>query len=199
MLNNIYHTIMNWIDEERHKKLRRKSVICERIDEVLRKREEKIFDFITRPSRSLRYAVTSAKHSFVVDIEKRQCSCGLWQLGGLPWRPKRCRQKDASERAEAAAKIAAEKEAKKNDGVFRASRKGSVIHCKICGALGHNARSCPRRSLSSIASERGSQPATSSRKNKGKATISTFQLVPCTTTGDGGSQAATTQRKKRKT
>ncbi|GAA0151357.1 hypothetical protein LIER_10092 [Lithospermum erythrorhizon] len=39
-----------------------------------------------------------------------------------------------------------------NDGVFGASRNGSVIHCKICGAHGHNARS-PRRSLPSIVSK----------------------------------------------
>ncbi|GAA0169938.1 hypothetical protein LIER_24315 [Lithospermum erythrorhizon] len=121
----------------------------------------------------------------------------------LPGRPKRCRQKDTSERVEAAAKIAgekaAEKVAKKNDGVFWASRKGSVIHYKICGAPGHNARSCPRRYLPSIASERGSQPAPSSWKSKGKATVSASQPAPCTTTEEGGSQAATTQRKKRKT
>ncbi|GAA0171748.1 hypothetical protein LIER_41213 [Lithospermum erythrorhizon] len=84
MLNNIYHTIMNRIDKECQKKLRRKGVGYERIDEVLRKREEKIFDLFTRPSGSPRCEVTSAKHIFVIDIEKRQCSCGLWQLGRLP-------------------------------------------------------------------------------------------------------------------
>ncbi|GAA0167724.1 hypothetical protein LIER_40434 [Lithospermum erythrorhizon] len=103
----------------------------------------------------------------------------------LPGRPKRYRQKDASEIAEATTNITVEKAAKKNDGVFWASRKGSVIHCKICGALGHNARSCPRRSLLSTTSEGGSQPAPSSRRSKGKATISTSHPAPCTTTEEG--------------
>ncbi|GAA0155948.1 hypothetical protein LIER_38188 [Lithospermum erythrorhizon] len=64
---------------------------------------------------------------------------------------------------------------------------------------GKGKRNCPRRSLPFIASEGGSQPAPSSRRSKGKATISASQPAPCTTTEEGGSQVAATQRKKRKT
>ncbi|GAA0145576.1 hypothetical protein LIER_42870 [Lithospermum erythrorhizon] len=48
------------------------------------------------------------------------------------------------------------------DGVFRASRKGAVKHCKICGIAGHNARSCPCRSEL----EEGSQPTPARKKRK---------------------------------
>ncbi|GAA0145005.1 hypothetical protein LIER_36053 [Lithospermum erythrorhizon] len=60
-------------------------------------------------------------------------------------------------------------------------------------------RSCPRRSLPSTVSEGGSRHAPSSRRSKGKATVSASQPAPYTTTKEGGSQAATIQRKKRKT
>ncbi|GAA0173101.1 hypothetical protein LIER_41458 [Lithospermum erythrorhizon] len=48
------------------------------------------------------------------------------------------------------------------EGVFKASRKGVVIHYKICGVVAHNARTCPRKPA-----DGGSQPTqTKSKKTK---------------------------------
>ncbi|GAA0156766.1 hypothetical protein LIER_14177 [Lithospermum erythrorhizon] len=61
-------------------------------------------------------------------------------------RPKRCRRVDPSEQRDKAEKADAEKAKKvKPEGVFKASRHGTVIHSKICGTPSHNARNCPRR------------------------------------------------------
>ncbi|GAA0166791.1 hypothetical protein LIER_21868 [Lithospermum erythrorhizon] len=84
MLNTIYHTIMTRIVEEREKKLKCKGSVGSRIDKVLEKREETLYDFIVKASGSPRYEVTSTHHSFLVDIEKKECSCVLWQLGDTP-------------------------------------------------------------------------------------------------------------------
>ncbi|GAA0145792.1 hypothetical protein LIER_36191 [Lithospermum erythrorhizon] len=59
-------------------------------------------------------------------------------------RPKRYWQKDVVERVEEDEKKAAEKSKKMQaEGVSKALRKGIFIHCKICGAVAHNARTCP--------------------------------------------------------
>ncbi|GAA0171278.1 hypothetical protein LIER_25350 [Lithospermum erythrorhizon] len=111
MLNTIYQTIVTRIEEEREKKLRWKGIVTPR------------------------YEVSSVQYSFVVDMEKKHCSYPHIlspDMRVLPGRPKRCRTKDATERAEEAEKQAIEKAKKKqNDGVFKASRKGAIIHCKI--------------------------------------------------------------------
>ncbi|GAA0169628.1 hypothetical protein LIER_24070 [Lithospermum erythrorhizon] len=89
----------------------------------------------------------------------------------LPGKPKRCRQKEASERREEAKKKAVEKEkAKKRqaDGIFKTSRKGAIIHYKICGTSYHNARSCP----CIYEMEGGSQPAPTRKKRKTEASSS---------------------------
>ncbi|GAA0144821.1 hypothetical protein LIER_36013 [Lithospermum erythrorhizon] len=182
-------------------------------------REKKIYEYITRASGSPRYEVTYAQHSFVVDIEKKHCSCGLWQLGGipcvrafcvyksqnkdprkyvhknyltkspypdilppdirfLPGRAKSCRTKDAAERVEEAEKQTAEKaEKKQHDGVFKASRKGALIHCKICPGVGQNAWTCPRKPVDGGSD---SQPTPSSMPKKRKTRGSSSQLAPST-------------------
>ncbi|GAA0161695.1 hypothetical protein LIER_17949 [Lithospermum erythrorhizon] len=186
MLNTIHHTIMTRIVKEREKKLKCKGSVGPRIDEVLEKREEKLYEFIVRASGSPRYEVTSAHHSFVVDLEKKECSCGLWQLGGassilppdirvLPRRPKRCRKKVIAERREEVEKQASKQLEK---GVFKASWKETVIHCKICGGIAHNERTYPKKlvdgepapSRSKRTSTLLSQPATTSAKSKKKKT-----------------------------
>ncbi|GAA0147450.1 hypothetical protein LIER_36521 [Lithospermum erythrorhizon] len=69
------------------------------------------------------------------------------ELCVLLGRPKKCRQKDETELREIAEKQAFERAKKeKADGVIKVSRKGNVIHCKICGAPAHNTRTCPLRS-----------------------------------------------------
>ncbi|GAA0169755.1 hypothetical protein LIER_24163 [Lithospermum erythrorhizon] len=69
------------------------------------------------------------------------------ELRVLPGRPKRCRQKDETEMREIAEKQASERAKKaKADGVIKVSHKGVVIHCKICCAPTHNARTYPLRS-----------------------------------------------------
>ncbi|GAA0150935.1 hypothetical protein LIER_37203 [Lithospermum erythrorhizon] len=86
MLNTIFHTIITRIEKEREKKVKWKGIVCPRVDETPRLREKKIYEYIIRAfgSGSPRYEVTFAKHSFVVDMEKKQCSCGLWQSRGTP-------------------------------------------------------------------------------------------------------------------
>ncbi|GAA0175826.1 hypothetical protein LIER_28925 [Lithospermum erythrorhizon] len=79
ILNTIYHTIMIRIEEECERKLRWKGLVCPKVDEDLMKCEAKTFDYIVRPLGSSRYKVTSTKHGFVVDIDKKHCSCGMWQ------------------------------------------------------------------------------------------------------------------------
>ncbi|GAA0152628.1 hypothetical protein LIER_11060 [Lithospermum erythrorhizon] len=233
---------MTRIEEEREKKLKWKGIVCPRVNETLRLREKKIHEFITRASGSSEYEVTSAKHSFVVDMEKKQCSCGIWQLGGtpcvhavcvykarnkdprkyvhkdfllstwfmaynnylqplrgpvfwtknpypailppdmrvLPGRPKRCRNKGAAKRAEEAEKQAELKAKKKqDDGVFKASRKEDVMHCKICGGVGHNTRTCPRKPAPSDGGS-SSQPEPSSEAKKRKTRASSTQPAPST-------------------
>ncbi|GAA0156468.1 hypothetical protein LIER_13964 [Lithospermum erythrorhizon] len=221
---------MTRIEEEREKKLKWKGVFCPRVVETLRHIEKKIHEYITRAFGSPRYEVTSAKHSFVVDIEKKHCSCGrgtpcvhavcvynernkdprkyvhtyfllstwfvvcnnfleplrglvFWtkspyptilrsKMWVLPGRPKRCCNKDAAERAEEAEKQAELKAKKKqDDGVFKASRKGAIIHCKICGGVGHNAQTCPRKPTPSDGGS-DSQPAPSSKAKKRKTKAS---------------------------
>ncbi|GAA0157410.1 hypothetical protein LIER_14683 [Lithospermum erythrorhizon] len=64
----------------------------------------------------------------------------------LSCRHKRCRNKNAAERTEEVEKQTSLKAKKKqDDGFFKASRKRAVIHCKICGGVGHNARTYPRK------------------------------------------------------
>ncbi|GAA0174367.1 hypothetical protein LIER_27770 [Lithospermum erythrorhizon] len=75
---------MTRLVDEQEKKMKIKGVVGPNVSKVLREREKHIHEYITRPSGSPRYEVTSAKHSFVVDVEKKICSCGLWQLGGIP-------------------------------------------------------------------------------------------------------------------
>ncbi|GAA0139557.1 hypothetical protein LIER_01077 [Lithospermum erythrorhizon] len=136
MLNTIYHTIMARIEEERENKEKWKGLVCLRVDELLKKKSKRNEEYITRSSGSPRYEVSSADHSFVVDIEKKSCACGLWQLGEVS-----CVH--AVDKAEKAATEKAKKA--KIEGVFKASRRGAVIHYKICSAPSHNARTCRRR------------------------------------------------------
>ncbi|GAA0141993.1 hypothetical protein LIER_03004 [Lithospermum erythrorhizon] len=228
MLNIIYYTIMTWIEEERERKMKCKGLVCPRVNELLVLRGKRVNEFITRSSRSPRYEVSYVRQCFVVDIEKRTCSCELWQLGGIPcvhavcvfrslnkdprkyvhqtylkttflevyshtleplngpimWtkssypdilptdirvlprRPKRCRRVDPSEAREKKEKEVAEKAKKASvKGIFKASRHEAVIHCKICGSVGHNVRTCPRKpavaASSQPAATSSSQPATS--------------------------------------
>ncbi|GAA0164951.1 hypothetical protein LIER_20471 [Lithospermum erythrorhizon] len=66
----------------------------------------------------------------------------------LPRRLKRCRNKDDAERRKEVGKQAekkASKKGEKQDAIFKASRKGAVMNCKICGGIGHNTRTCPRK------------------------------------------------------
>ncbi|GAA0141994.1 hypothetical protein LIER_03005 [Lithospermum erythrorhizon] len=84
----------------------------------------------------------------------------------LPRRPKRCRRVDPSEAREKKEKEVAEKAKKASvKGIFKASRHEAVIHCKICGSVGHNVRTCPRKpavaASSQPAATSSSQPATS--------------------------------------
>ncbi|GAA0185872.1 hypothetical protein LIER_33160 [Lithospermum erythrorhizon] len=76
---------MTRIEEERQNKLKWKLAVCERVDEILTKREERVYEYITRPTGSPRYEVTFAENNFVVDIGTKHCSCGLWQLEGKPY------------------------------------------------------------------------------------------------------------------
>ncbi|GAA0169627.1 hypothetical protein LIER_24069 [Lithospermum erythrorhizon] len=50
MFNTIYHTIMNRINEECQRKIKWKGFVCPKVDEVLKKIEEFLFEYITRPS-----------------------------------------------------------------------------------------------------------------------------------------------------
>ncbi|GAA0142903.1 hypothetical protein LIER_03700 [Lithospermum erythrorhizon] len=84
------------------------------------------------------------------------------------WRPKRCKRVDPSEAREKKEKEAAEKAKKARvEGIFKAPRHGAVIHCKICGSIGHNAKTCPRRptvaASSQPATTSSSQPTTSTQ------------------------------------
>ncbi|GAA0149648.1 hypothetical protein LIER_08778 [Lithospermum erythrorhizon] len=98
----------------------------------------------------------------------------------LPGRPKRCRNKDAAERAEEAEKqVELKAKKKQDDEVFKASRKGVVMHCKICGGVGHNTRTNPRKPAPSDG-ESGSQPAPSSKAKKRKIRASSSQPAPST-------------------
>ncbi|GAA0170870.1 hypothetical protein LIER_25040 [Lithospermum erythrorhizon] len=61
------------------------------------------------------------------------------------WRPKKCRTIDAHEKREKAKKVVAEKEKAATRGGeihFKNSRKGVVMHYKLCSGAGHNKKTC---------------------------------------------------------
>ncbi|GAA0161423.1 hypothetical protein LIER_39225 [Lithospermum erythrorhizon] len=61
-----------------------KGTILPKVHENILKMEGKINSYTTRSSGTARYSVATTKYGFVVDIETMECSCGLWQHGGLP-------------------------------------------------------------------------------------------------------------------
>ncbi|GAA0184068.1 hypothetical protein LIER_31376 [Lithospermum erythrorhizon] len=128
MLNTIYHTIMTRIVEQCEKKSKCKGPVDPRIDGVLQKREEKLYDFIVRAFGSPSWF--KIYNNF---------------LEPLRGRPKRIRTKVAAEIREEADKRKSMKGDQANTGVFKASPKGSVIHCKICGGIAHYARTYPKK------------------------------------------------------
>ncbi|GAA0176659.1 hypothetical protein LIER_29579 [Lithospermum erythrorhizon] len=69
---------------DRDAMLKWKGKVCPRVHETLQEREKLASSYITRASGSSRYSVSTAQHGFVVDTNKMVCSCGLWQLGGVP-------------------------------------------------------------------------------------------------------------------
>ncbi|GAA0149990.1 hypothetical protein LIER_09026 [Lithospermum erythrorhizon] len=72
------------IEEERETKEKRKGLVCPRVDELLKRRSKRSEEYIARSNGSPRYEVSSPNHNFIVNIEKKSCACGLWQLGGVP-------------------------------------------------------------------------------------------------------------------
>ncbi|GAA0168464.1 hypothetical protein LIER_23176 [Lithospermum erythrorhizon] len=84
LLNNIHNTIMNRLQQEHVSKSKWQGKVCPRVDELLKLREKHTKAYITRPSGIPRYSVSTGAHSFVVDIAANVCSCGLWQLSGVP-------------------------------------------------------------------------------------------------------------------
>ncbi|GAA0176163.1 hypothetical protein LIER_29208 [Lithospermum erythrorhizon] len=58
-------------------------------------------------------------------------------IRGLPRKPNGCRNKDVTERREEDDKKVSKRamEMQANKGAFKVSRKGVVIHCKICDGL----------------------------------------------------------------
>ncbi|GAA0185710.1 hypothetical protein LIER_32998 [Lithospermum erythrorhizon] len=99
--------------DEQENKMNIKGIVSPNVIKVLKEREKRTHEYITRPSGSPRYDITSAKHSFVVDVENVRVDCGSWdpfcnllppELHVLQGRPKRCWQKDETELREVAEK-----------------------------------------------------------------------------------------------
>ncbi|GAA0160932.1 hypothetical protein LIER_17371 [Lithospermum erythrorhizon] len=125
-------------------------------------------------------------------------------------RSKKCRTIDAHEKREKAEKVAAEREKTATRGGeihFKNSRKGVVMHCKLCSA-GHNKKTCPLNQPDGGAIEHLVNEQAGKNKKKGgtkrKAGTSMSQLV-ASNLGDGSSstqpthsQPPNTSRKSKK-
>ena len=207
MLNFIHYTVMNRLVKERKAKESMRPDVLPRVEALIKTRERLSRKYITTFCGRGKYSVTGGVHTFVVNRDRKKCTCGLWQLGGircvhavcmyqsinkdprkfvhkdyskqtflkvydhflapirgpmfwqkthlpdiqppeirvLPGRPKRNRNVDAyeaRERAEREAEENAKKAKLQATGVYKASRKGTFMHCGICGGAGHNKKTC---------------------------------------------------------
>ncbi|GAA0147094.1 hypothetical protein LIER_06880 [Lithospermum erythrorhizon] len=69
----------------------------------------------------------------------------------MPGKTKICRRIDPQELKEKEEKKAKEKAKWAKEaiaGLYKASKQGVVMHCKICGVAGHNTRTCPKKRTS---------------------------------------------------
>lgn len=208
MLNTIHEKLMKRLVTQAAKARAWRGDISPKAAKIIEHRESLTVNYITVFNGHARYGVSTANHAWVVDVQKQTCSCGLWQLSGIPcvhgvcvymaqnkdsrlfvndafkkdtqlriyshfvepirgptfWpqldlptvlppdmrvlpgRPKKSRKVDANEKREKAEKLAAAKEKEKAPTGpinFKNSRKGAVMHCKMCGGAGHNKKTCP--------------------------------------------------------
>ena len=84
MLNFIHYSVMNRIQKERKSKEKLNGDTLPRVEQLLKTRENLSKGYVTTACGRAKYSVSAGVHTFVVDRAKMECSCGLWQLGGIP-------------------------------------------------------------------------------------------------------------------
>ncbi|GAA0171717.1 hypothetical protein LIER_41206 [Lithospermum erythrorhizon] len=132
----------------------------------------------------------------------------------LPEMPKKCRTVDANEKRKNAEKSATAREKanrKKRTVHFKNSRKGTVMHCKLCGGAGHNKKGCQQSQQTVGAGDGDGTPGDGGQNGKKRGSkrkwvgTSMFQPVQANPGGDGSSttpavqtQSPSTSRKSKK-
>ncbi|GAA0139651.1 hypothetical protein LIER_01152 [Lithospermum erythrorhizon] len=126
---------------------------------------------MTDPEKGLEIAIKNE----LPDVEHR-LSIMPPHIRVLPRRPQRNRTKGVAERRKEAEKQTSMKGEQADTGVFKASWKGAVIHCKIYGGVAHNVRTCPRKTVDEEVGGSPSQPTNApSKSKKQKTRASSYQ------------------------
>ena len=84
MLNTIHQIVMCRIVTENSVKEKWGGIVCPRMERLIESREKLTQKYCTRYAGGRNYEVSTQDHSFVLDVEKQECSCGLWDLSGMP-------------------------------------------------------------------------------------------------------------------
>ncbi|GAA0147064.1 hypothetical protein LIER_06858 [Lithospermum erythrorhizon] len=240
MLNTIHQKVMKRLHKQAAYAKKWKGDIAPHWAKMIEYKEGKTVEYISAFIGHSRYGVSTAHHAWVVDVQRKHCSCGsclttqeriyshfLEPIRGatfwpklpnlptglppiilvLPGRPKKCRTKDANEKRDKAEKDAAEREkaaTKQGWLYFKNSRKGAVMHCKLCGGANHNKKTSPLNDQpTGGASEDGGKnknKCRSKRKADGTSMSQPTQENPSesTCTPQAQTQPPSTSRKSKK-
>ncbi|GAA0168993.1 hypothetical protein LIER_23568 [Lithospermum erythrorhizon] len=90
MLNIIHGKVTKRLYKQARNVEKRRGDISPHASGLIAFREDKTLEYITLYNRHARYGVSPAHHAWVVDVQAKHCSCGLWQLSGGG--PKNARQ-----------------------------------------------------------------------------------------------------------
>ncbi|KAL0377894.1 UNVERIFIED_CONTAM: hypothetical protein Sradi_3094900 [Sesamum radiatum] len=171
LLEWIREYLMKRLQENRDKTARKwKGILCPKIKKIVQKNVDKIGDCIPIKSNDRHYQISCYDGSqYSVDLERRTCTCRIWQLSGIPCKHacsaifhqnlmpedmvhpyytvaayKGPGKPAGARRREPDEQPVKNKKRKGKKAVKQVKLKRQHVshHCRICGEAGHNAKGC---------------------------------------------------------